>query len=215
MNREEKSREVRNRIIDTARDLMITNGYRETTIRHIIEQAGVNTGSLYHFFRDKEEILLQIVIETYNEIMEAGDRIAGNEKDTELQYALIYALEMKAVEKYDRVAKIYLESYSSWRISQVMLPLNIERNRLFFHRYNKGFTDTDYYLRTLLLRGMRLSIITERIYSGFLDFDIKCPLLISTGLTMFNVPKKKIEAAVERALELVKQDALVIHGFNI
>jgi AcrR family transcriptional regulator len=215
MRREEKSRDVRNRIVDTARELMIVQGYRETTIRQIMEKAGLNTGTLYHFFRDKEDILLQIVVETYNEIMEAGDRMAGKDRDAAFRYALIYALEMKIIERYDSIAQIYLVSYSSWRITQAMLPLNIERNRMFFRKYNKGFTDEDYYLRTLALRGMRLSIIAERVHSGLLDFRKKSPLLIETGLTMFNVPGKKIETAAARALELVRDDTVVIHGYSI
>jgi AcrR family transcriptional regulator len=215
MSREEKSREVKNKILDVTRDLLLAQGYKITTIRQVIEKAGIKTGTLYHFFRDKEDILLHLVIQTFNEFMQTAEGIVGKEKDGALKYALIYALEMKMVERYDRIAELYLESYSSWRITQAMLGMNIQRNKDFFHKYNEHFTDQDYYIRTLALRGMRLSFIAERVRSGAVDFDVKCPFLIETDLSMFNVPKNKIETALSRAKKVTKKDTLAIHGLTI
>lgn len=215
LNREEKARDIKAKIISIAYELFIAQGYKKTTIRQITKKAGVLTGSLYHFFRDKEDMLLQIVIDVYNTIMEKAGEIIGPETDPALRYALIYALEMKAVEKYDRVAELYYESYNSWRITEKMVRMNAGRNRDFFHKYNKGFTDQDYYIKTLALRGMRLSFIAERFFSGTIDFNIKCPLLIETGLRMFNVPGNRIKPAIDKAMAAVKDDRYTIQGFRI
>lgn len=216
MSRKEKSREVRNKILDVARELMLAQGYKVTTIRQIIEEAGVQTGTLYHFFRDKEDILLQLVIDAYNQIMRTAATYYGKEKDPAMQYALIYALEMKAVHKYKRVAELYLEAYSSWRITTFMMPFNLERNKAFFHRYNKDFTEQDYYLRTLSLRGMRLSFLTEQAHTGTLGFETTCQFLIRTGLSMFNVPPTKIDSTIKKTMQMVKKDMnLTVYGLSI
>ncbi len=215
LNREEKARDIKAKILSIAYELFIAQGYKKTTIRQITERAGVLTGSLYHFFRDKEDILLLIVIDVYDTIMEKAGEIIGTETDPALKYALIYALEMKSVEKYDRVAELYYESYNSWRITEMLVKMNAARNREFFHRYNKGFTDRDYHLRTLALRGMRLSFIAERFFSGNIDFNAKIPFLIETGLGMFNVPASRIKPAIDRAMATVKDDRYTLRGFRI
>jgi hypothetical protein len=62
---------------------------------------------------------------------------------------------------------------------------------------------------------MRLSFIIERLFSGEIDYESKCAFLIETGLTFFNVPKKKIKQAVTKALNLTSKNSLTIYGFKI
>jgi AcrR family transcriptional regulator len=215
MKRERKRRDIKKIIIDISRDLFITNGYTVTTIRQITEKAEINIGSLYHFFRDKEDILLHIVIDAYRDFMQASRSIVGKEMNPVLQYSVINALELKAVEKYDRIAEFYLVVYNSWRITELMLSYNIQRNRLFFHKYNETFNDQDYYMRTLALRGIRLSFIAERVNQGVVNFDMKCPFTIEMGLSLFNVPERTIKATINKTMMIINEKSIMIYGFNI
>jgi AcrR family transcriptional regulator len=215
IKRRERSRLVRNRVLDAARELFISQGYSTTTTRRIIEMAGVTTGTLYHFFRDKEDILLNIVVDAYHEAIRIAEGAIGERDDTALMYATIYAYEMKAIQRYERVAELYLESYGSWRITEVMLPMNINRNREYFHTYNPRLTNEDYYLKTLALRGMRLAFITERVHAGRVDYRAKCPFLIKCGLEMFGVPRRKVDSSISTALELTSEDSFTVYGFRI
>ncbi|MBN1534300.1 MAG: TetR/AcrR family transcriptional regulator [Spirochaetes bacterium] len=214
MSRVDRSTMLKGKICDVARDLFIAQGYRSTTIRQIIGMAGIQIGTLYHYYRDKEDILLQIVLETYEEIMGIAKKIIGSRTDSALQYAIIYALEMKAVERYRQVAEIYYESYSSWRITEVMTAMNVQRNKQFFGRYN-DYSDDEYYLRTLALRGMRLIIISEHLHAGALDFGVKIPYLIRTGLSSFEVPADKAERTIAKAMKAVAVDRFRLHGLGI
>jgi AcrR family transcriptional regulator len=215
MKRERKRRDIKKIIIDISRDLFITNGYTVTTIRQITEKAEINIGSLYHFFRDKEDILLHIVIDAYRDFMQASRSIVGKEMNPVLQYSVINALELKAVEKYDRIAEFYLVVYNSWRITELMLSYNIQRNRLFFNKYNEKFNDQDYYMRTLALRGIRLSFIAERVNQGVVNFDMKCPFTIEMGLSLFNVPERTIKATINKTMMIINEKSIMIYGFNI
>ena len=60
MTRTEKSNHIKNKIIEIARRLFVNQGYQKTTIRQIIEETGINIGTLYHYFRDKEDIFLRV-----------------------------------------------------------------------------------------------------------------------------------------------------------
>jgi len=55
-------------VLETARHLFHAQGYEATGIAQILKEAGVNSGSLYHFFATKEELLVA-VIEHYKDLL--------------------------------------------------------------------------------------------------------------------------------------------------
>lgn len=54
---------VRNQLIDKAAELFARRGYARTTINDIAEELGLKRSSLYHYFRNKEEILDALIEE--------------------------------------------------------------------------------------------------------------------------------------------------------
>lgn len=53
---------VKERIIETASDLFYSQGYNQTGINQIIEEAGVAKASMYQHFRSKEDIAVAYLI---------------------------------------------------------------------------------------------------------------------------------------------------------
>ena len=60
---------TRDRILRTAMELFSRQGYQSTSVQNILASAGVNAGSLYHFFPGKQDVLLA-VLETYRDNIE-------------------------------------------------------------------------------------------------------------------------------------------------
>lgn len=52
---------TRNRLIIAARDLFWSQGYEATSLNEIVQKAEANPGSLYYFFKTKEELLLAVL----------------------------------------------------------------------------------------------------------------------------------------------------------
>src|SRR5579862_12532 len=59
---------TRERLIDSARYLFWERGFAGTSMADLLEHAGVNSGSFYHFFESKEA-LLRAVLEMYLEAL--------------------------------------------------------------------------------------------------------------------------------------------------
>lgn len=59
---------TRDKLIEVARELIYLQGYEATGVAEILKKAGVNSGSLYHYFKSKEELLLA-VLETYKDML--------------------------------------------------------------------------------------------------------------------------------------------------
>lgn len=60
---------TRDRLVEAARELFWTRGYEATGMADILRLAGVNSGSLYYFFKTKEALLVA-VLEKYVEMLQ-------------------------------------------------------------------------------------------------------------------------------------------------
>ena len=60
------SKDTRAKIVETAAELFWSKGYGSTSIADILSRAQVNSGSLYHFFPGKQDLLLA-VLESYRD----------------------------------------------------------------------------------------------------------------------------------------------------
>ena len=76
--REKEYRFRRAEILEQAEKIFAGKGFHETTMAQIAQASGFSIGSLYHFFRGKEELYSLMVMEKvrlmYDEIMEAVSR---------------------------------------------------------------------------------------------------------------------------------------------
>ena len=64
----ERDTPTRDRLIEAARNLFHRKGYSRTGIAAILDEAKVNSGSLYYFFPSKEDLLVA-VLERYKEML--------------------------------------------------------------------------------------------------------------------------------------------------
>lgn len=62
--------ETRRALLDAAREVFTSNGYRATRTEEIVQRAGLTRGALYHHFRDKEDLFRAV----YEEVAGAVDR---------------------------------------------------------------------------------------------------------------------------------------------
>lgn len=60
------AKDTRARIVETAAELFWAKGYGSTSIADILSRAQINSGSLYHFFPGKQDLLIA-VLESYRD----------------------------------------------------------------------------------------------------------------------------------------------------
>src|SRR5215467_2143469 len=69
LNDQSRTIETRERIVEAARVLFFKQSYAATGVAEILKAAGANSGSLYHFFPSKEDLLVG-VLEKYRSMLE-------------------------------------------------------------------------------------------------------------------------------------------------
>src|SRR5690606_17272777 len=57
---QQRSRQTLQKVLVTARDLFVNQGFDETTIAQISRNSGVSVGSIYNLFADKHSIFLAL-----------------------------------------------------------------------------------------------------------------------------------------------------------
>lgn len=66
-------------VVDATKRCIVEKGFANLSVKDIAREAGVSTGVIYHYFRNKEDILLQVIVDafrkSYEEVMDEVDPI--------------------------------------------------------------------------------------------------------------------------------------------
>ncbi len=55
------SKDTRKKLLEGAKECLVKEGFRKTTVKSIAQYAGVNHGLVHHYFGSKEELLAALV----------------------------------------------------------------------------------------------------------------------------------------------------------
>jgi|SRR5262245_3951433 len=79
--RERYRAELRRTILDAARDAFARGGYESISMRSLAEALGVTHGSIYVYFKDKDEIFEALVKESFDQLAAALRQVGGRRGD--------------------------------------------------------------------------------------------------------------------------------------
>ena len=60
--------DTRNKIINTALKNFMSKGYEKTSLNEIVEECNVSKGAFYHYFKNKEELFMEILMDMMKSI---------------------------------------------------------------------------------------------------------------------------------------------------
>lgn len=80
-----KPNERRAEIVKTARDLFLTKDYDKTTMQDFMNHLGIAKGTIYHYFKSKEELLEAVVEDIVNQHLEKMQTLIQETKGNALQ----------------------------------------------------------------------------------------------------------------------------------
>lgn len=72
---------TRNKLIRAAKNLFYEKGYSESSIRDIGNKTGISSSIIYHYFKDKEEILFDIIYNATDELIKRLQSIVEKASD--------------------------------------------------------------------------------------------------------------------------------------
>ncbi len=180
---------TRERLVEAARVLFLAQGYEATGVAEVLREAGVNSGSLYYFFKTKEDLLLAVldqyvellhpvVIEpVFSRVSDPIHRVFGILEGYRRMLTMTWcrqgcpignlALEMS--EKSPAVRERIALNFTNWRkaIRQCLLDAG--------DRFAPG-TDCDK-LATFILTVMEGGVMQARTHRSLEPFDVSVAML--------------------------------------
>ena len=109
----------RERILDAAIKVFARHGYHGSRISDIAREAGIAYGLVYHYFKNKEEILASIFERRWGVFLEALEGIATEETSAEQQLVSVAALILNAYRlRPDWVKVLVIEIQRSARFAE-------------------------------------------------------------------------------------------------
>ena len=91
----EYRQESRTKLLNCAKEEFLAMGFEKASLRRICQKAGVTTGAVYFFFRNKEDLFCQIVSDTAKELSAlgtAGTRYASYSEELYGQMRKMFSL---------------------------------------------------------------------------------------------------------------------------
>lgn len=203
-NRKDEKRE---HIINTAARLFEKNGYIGTTIKDIVEEADISTGSFYFYFRNKEE-LFKTLYDRFISILEKVSNYSLREKgDLVRGFSKSKTVELWLFQHCRGLARAMIVEAAGLNPAY-----EIKRNEIFnksHERIVKNFVNmnsngklktADPWIATLLCNGTLYSVITNWLYSdGKTNLVDNAFQIITFNLNAFKIPYE--EADVQKYID--------------
>jgi len=107
-----KQKNTKQKILEAAIDLIAKNGYRGASVRKIAAEVGIRESAIYNHFKNKEEILKEIISQIFTTPFEFNDLEERAKKGKSFLHQFVVAYKLvsfdKKMEKLFRVMMIEL-----------------------------------------------------------------------------------------------------------
>lgn len=111
---------IRSRILRTAENLFLEQGYKTTTIRQIVQDSGITSGSIYNIYEDKEHLFAALIDEFLDDAAKrVGEALAN--KTPEQRLVAYIAMELFYVEKNPVIREMMYAAHTSPMIMESVI----------------------------------------------------------------------------------------------
>ena len=189
------SSETKRKILTVCVRLFLEQGYKNTSVSQIVDEAGVARGSYLNLFPTKEKILLDLT-----ETMFGGQfGMARSITDTKLPpvyaYALETAIQLTLTELNENLREIYIEAYSLPETSEyIYLHTTAELNQIFGAIFS-DYSDSDFYEMEIGTAGLMRNYMARKCDIHF-PLERKLSRFLTAAMRVYRVPEDELEQTV-------------------
>lgn len=188
-----KQEEIRKTILDIARDIISREGIEGLSIRKITSTIDYSPAIIYHYFKDKNEIVESLLSQQYEKILDSVSSVQRNESEPEK--------EMKeAFTKYIKAALASPEEYKAFVLSND--PKVLKRTSVL----EKGVSE----------KSQTMKLLCDNIQRGIdLGCFQTCDPEITAQIIWTSVFGLIIRLMLEKDISEEQQNRLIKHEFDI
>jgi AcrR family transcriptional regulator len=206
MNQRENRKQQIEKVLTVSKNLFVTQGYEKTTMRQIVEAAGMTTGSLYNFFNSKEDILLRLIRDLFSDVPALADEIVSPDDNPLLRISLEISLYFYAIEFAPNLSGLYISTFKSYPAAKLIAHIEAKRAMAVMGDYLKGINYIDFYLKNIAIIGIMQKMLEEREYGDLIfQFEQIVTLIGRYIILLYELPREIIDEITGKTIEIIKR----------
>lgn len=154
-----EAQESKEKLIQTAIDLFSTRGFRGTSIRDIAQAMGMSISNIYHYFGNKEGLLLAVLEQSTKHLVERLREVAGKEPDPLDRFKELVMTHMQLSGFYKKEARIFFLDEEHLSKEGAAINRRIQREILEIYRNQLQSLQTAGYLKDRKFTVMAFHIL--------------------------------------------------------
>lgn len=191
--------ETKKKILTVCVRLFLEQGYKETSITQIVEEAGVSRGSFQNLFPTKDAVLTELVGTMFDGQFGVAQRIAGENLPPVYCYAAETAIQLTLIELNENLREIYVEAYSLPDVAEYIYVHTAMELKKIFGAYFPEYTDSDFYEMEIGTAGLMRNYMARRCDIHFPP-EHKLRRFLTAAMRVYKVPEaeqSKVLAFIE------------------
>ena len=189
------SSETRRKILTVCVRLFLEQGYRNTSVSQIVDEAGVARGSYLNLFPTKDRVLLDLTETMFGGQFGMARSIADTKLPPVYAYAVETAIQLTLTELNENLREIYIEAYSLPETSEyIYLHTTAELKQIFSANF-PDYSDSDFYEMEIGTAGLMRSYMARKCDIHF-PLERKLSRFLTAAMRVYRVPEDELEQTV-------------------
>ena len=189
------SSETKRKILTVCVRLFLEQGYKNTSVSQIVDEAGVARGSYLNLFPTKDKILLDLTETMFGGQFGVARSIADTKLPPVYAYALETAIQLTLTELNENLREIYIEAYSLPETSEyIYLHTTAELKQIFSANF-PDYSDSDFYEMEIGTAGLMRNYMARKCDIHF-PLERKLSRFLTAAMRVYRVPEDELEQAV-------------------
>ena len=184
------SSETKRKILTVCVRLFLEQGYKNTSVSQIVDEAGVARGSYLNLFPTKDRILLELTETMFGGQFGMARSIADTKLPPVYAYAVETAIQLTLTELNENLREIYIEAYSLPDTSEyIYLHTTAELKQIFSANF-PDYSDSDFYEMEIGTAGLMRSYMARKCDIHF-PLERKLSRFLTAAMRVYRVPEEK------------------------
>ena len=188
---ENRQENTKKKILDSAFDVFVTNGYKDTTMSHIVRESGLSKGAIYHYYKSKKDLFISLI--DHWEIYSFPDFYSKSDKDEKAEDTLVRFADT-VYDVFCTRPHVFLAEIEFWALANKDKEINGRSKilydkilRLFELVLNKGIRKKEF-------KEVDAKIISVELLSVFQGINWFC---------LFGGSKKEVKQYLRKSVHII------------
>tara|TARA_B110000116_G_C16610944_1_gene479388 strand:- start:164 stop:754 length:591 start_codon:yes stop_codon:yes gene_type:complete len=125
-----KQENTKKRILDAAFNVFVSNGFKDTTMSHIVKESGLSKGAIYHYYSSKKDLFISLI--DHWEVFSFPNFYSRESKDESAENTLIRFADT-VYEVFCAKPDVFLAEIEFWALANKDKEIN-ERSKLLYDK---------------------------------------------------------------------------------